>query len=151
MTTRIRSLLLPLAAVALGASFSAAAADPQVAEAFASSYKLEARKHYAEAAKPMEALANKGNDFAQLRLAWLAYLQGKYDDSERIYAAVIERKPTALEPRLGRMLPLATTVVSNVVRGIWVVAICRSCRECSASTLTGAGRQTHRRIGLNRT
>ena len=106
MTPRTRSLLLPLAALALGASLPAAAADPQVAEAFASSYKLEARKHYAEAAKPMEALANKGNDFAQLRVAWLAYLQGKYDESERIYAAVIERKPSALEPRLGRMLPL---------------------------------------------
>jgi tetratricopeptide (TPR) repeat protein len=106
MTPRYRSLLLPLAALALGAALPASAADPQVAEAFANSYRLEGRKQYVEAAKPMEALASKGNEFAQLRLAWLAYLQAKYDDSERIYAAVIERKPTALEPRLGRMLPL---------------------------------------------
>jgi tetratricopeptide (TPR) repeat protein len=105
MTLLTRSLLLPVAALALGTALPAAA-DPQVAEAFASSYKLEARKQYVDAAKPLEALANKGNEFAQLRLAWLAYLQGKYDDSERIYAAVIERRPSSLEPRLGRMLPL---------------------------------------------
>ena len=106
MTPLARSLLLPLGALALGTALPAAAADPQVAEAFASSYKLEARKRYVEAAKPMEALASKGNEFAELRVAWLAYLQGKHDVSERAYAAVIERKPTAQEPRLGRMLPL---------------------------------------------
>jgi tetratricopeptide (TPR) repeat protein len=104
--TFLRLLTLSLVACCLAGAVPAAAADPQVAEAFAASYKLEAKKNFAEAAKPMEPLAGKGNDLAQLRLAWLAYLQGKYDASEQAYAVVIERKPTALEPRLGRMLPL---------------------------------------------
>jgi len=103
----LRSFALPaLSCMILTLSLPVAAADPQIADAFATSYKLEAKKQYAEAAKSMEPLATKGNDFAQLRVAWLAYLQGKYDISEKAYADVIERKPQAVEPRLGRMLPL---------------------------------------------
>jgi tetratricopeptide (TPR) repeat protein len=75
-------------------------------EAFASSYRLEAKKQYVEAGQSIEALAAAGNEFAQLRLAWLSYLQGKYEPAERAYAAIIERSPNAIEPRLGRMLPL---------------------------------------------
>jgi tetratricopeptide (TPR) repeat protein len=85
---------------------TASATDPQLAQAFAASYRLEAKKSYGEAAKPLETAAKAGNDFAQLRLGWLAYLQGKYDVSEQAYAVVVERRPSALEARLGRMLPL---------------------------------------------
>ena len=95
---------LALCAGLCGLAVPCAAAGP--AEAFASSYRLEAKKQYVEAGQSIEALAAAGNELAQLRLAWLSYLQGKYEPAERAYAAIIERSPNAIEPRLGRMLPL---------------------------------------------
>jgi hypothetical protein len=107
MTHRIlRGLALPALSGVILALALPASADPYAADVFAASYKLEAKKQYGDAAKSMEPLAAKGNEFAQLRVAWLAYLQGKYDISEKAYAVVIERKPQAIEARLGRMLPL---------------------------------------------
>jgi tetratricopeptide (TPR) repeat protein len=75
-------------------------------EAFSSSYKLEARKQYAAAAQPLKALAEAGNEFASMRLAWLAYLEGKHEIAERGYKELLERKPNIIDARLGLMLPL---------------------------------------------
>jgi tetratricopeptide (TPR) repeat protein len=75
-------------------------------EAFSSSYKFEARKQYAAAAKPLKPLAEAGNEFASMRLAWLAHLEGKHEVAESGYREILERKPNSIEARLGLMLPL---------------------------------------------
>jgi len=102
---RRRARSLPLAPILV--SLILAAAQPShAAEPFALSYGLEAQGDYAAAAKLLEPLAKAGDDFAGLRIGWLAYLQGQHDQSERAYAVVIDRNPRAIEARLGRMLPL---------------------------------------------
>jgi tetratricopeptide (TPR) repeat protein len=107
MKARTSSAILGLGVVLALCSLAVpGAAAPDTPDAFTTSYRLEAKKQYVEAARSLEAVAEAGNEFAQLRLAWLTYLQGKYDLAERAYAAIIERKPTAIEARLGRMLPL---------------------------------------------
>jgi tetratricopeptide (TPR) repeat protein len=97
ITSALSSLLL--------AAFVPCFANAQT-EAFSTSYKFEARKQYSAAAKPLMPLAEAGNEFASMRVAWLAYLEGKHEVAERAYRELIERKPNIIEARLGLMLPL---------------------------------------------
>ena len=75
-------------------------------EAFSASYRFEARKQYAAAAQPLKPLADAGNEFASMRIAWLAHLQGKHELAERGYREIVERKPNVIDARLGLMLTL---------------------------------------------
>jgi tetratricopeptide (TPR) repeat protein len=106
----VRCDVMPIRIALSVTSLLMAASVPFVAQAqtepFSTSYRFEARKQYAAAAKPLVSLAEAGNEFAALRLAWLAYLEGKHDVAERSYRELIERKPNSVEPRLGIMLPL---------------------------------------------
>lgn len=73
---------------------------------FANSYKLEGEKRYDAAAAAMQPLADGGHEFARLRMAWLAYLGGKYNDSINHYNRVLQTNPNSMDGRLGVMLPL---------------------------------------------
>jgi cytochrome c-type biogenesis protein CcmH/NrfG len=75
------------------------------AEVWRESYALEASGQYAQAAARIESYA-RGNDFALLRLAYLAYLQGKHEDAVRGYQRALEANPQSLDAPLGMMLPL---------------------------------------------
>lgn len=82
------------------AAGAAAAADP-----WRDSYTLEAAGQYSQAAARIESQV-RGNDFALLRLAYLAYLQGRHDEAVRGYQRALEANPHSLEASLGMMLPL---------------------------------------------
>jgi len=73
---------------------------------FASSYKLEAEKKYDAAAQAITALADGGNEFARLRLGWLTYLAGKYNDSISHYNRLLQVNANSIDARLGVTLPL---------------------------------------------
>ncbi len=69
------------------------------------SYKLEIQKDYAQAAKVI-APFRESNEFAQLRWAYLTYMQGKYDESAKAYQKALEMNPKSLDALLGMTLPL---------------------------------------------
>ncbi len=94
--------LLLLAAPA----FAAGNAD-KVGALYQRSYDLEAAAKYSDALKAHGRLptAEKQTYVYQLRLAWLSYLAGKYDDSVEAYKAASKVAPKAIEPVLGRTLP----------------------------------------------
>jgi len=78
----------------------------QILEAYAQSYKQETDKQYDASEQSIRTLAEQGDEFAQLRQAWLAYNAGNYRLSIARYSAVVARNPSLVEARLGLMLPL---------------------------------------------
>ena len=72
------------------------------------SYLLEAKAKYQQAEDKMQQLANKDgrNEFVQLRLAWLNYLQANYNDSKDYYKKALRINPNSLDARLGIVKPL---------------------------------------------
>ncbi|MFM9969835.1 MAG: tetratricopeptide repeat protein [Burkholderiales bacterium] len=72
---------------------------------WANSYKFEAAGNFAQAAQQMETLAQK-NEFAQLRLAYLLYLQARYPDAIRAYQRAQEMNKESFDAVLGISLVL---------------------------------------------
>jgi tetratricopeptide (TPR) repeat protein len=95
------SVLLALALAGLPTVASA-----QNEALFAASYKLESEKRYDAAAQEIASLADSGNEFARLRLGWLAYLGGRYNESIAHYSRVLQANPNSVDGRLGLTLPL---------------------------------------------
>ena len=93
--------------LALGAMFFANGAAQAQTDAWAASYRLESTGQYAEAQAQIAALAAKqpANEFAVIRSAWLAYLQGKYGEAETSYLKARQLNPRSVEALLGLMLP----------------------------------------------
>ena len=89
-----------------------AAGGPSVKEIipslFQESYILEAKGKHKEALKKAEeVLKHDPNEYvAQLRVGWLLYLDEEYTESVIAYRKVVAMKPSAIEPKLGLMLPL---------------------------------------------
>jgi len=79
---------------------------PSVQDSFAQSLKYETDKQYAAAEEIIRPLADGGDEYAQLRLAWLAYQSGDYKLSAARYQRLVERRPTMVDARLGFTLPL---------------------------------------------
>ena len=114
------TLLFVISAVPLSAQTAKAAG------LYRDSYALEAKRDYAGAlAKVREARQSGSNMyFANVRMGWLAYLSGNYAASIASYAEAIINEPKAIEPRLGRTLPL-------LAAGNWR-ELERQCREVLA-------------------
>lgn len=72
------------------------------------SYSLEARGDTSQAlAKAREVLKISPRDYvAHLRVGWLSYLDGKYEEAIKHYRKAVSLRPDAVEPKLGLMLPL---------------------------------------------
>ncbi len=96
---------IALLALVVGAGLPAGA-SAQNETLFANSYKLESEKRYDAAAQAIAGLAEGGNEFARLRLGWLAYLAGKYNDSIAHYNRLLQVNPNSMDGRLGVTLPL---------------------------------------------
>jgi len=102
----IRSLFATLAvAVVLTASPVHAASN---ADLYRASYQLEAQGKYAEALAKMTQVTPSARSryFVTVRLAWLSYLSGRYDQSATQYHAAAALEPKAVEPKIGLTLPL---------------------------------------------
>jgi tetratricopeptide (TPR) repeat protein len=101
------------------------------------SYALEAKGDYVAAhAKVREAKqAGSSGYFATIRMGWLAYLAGDYTGSAAYYAEAITVEPKAIEPRLGRTLPLlAASNWRELERG------CRDVLAIDAQNVTALSR-----------
>jgi tetratricopeptide (TPR) repeat protein len=75
---------------------------------YQSSYALEAANDIGGAlAKARDIVRRDPDDYVgQLRVGWLLYLNKQYDDSAAVYRTAVKLRPTAVEPKLGLMLPL---------------------------------------------
>jgi tetratricopeptide (TPR) repeat protein len=87
---------------------AAAAEGDQVGQRFASSFAHEAKGEIDEALNDMLIIlrGDAKHYVATLRSGWLYYIGGRYADSIAMYEAADKLAPSALEPRLGLMLPL---------------------------------------------
>ncbi len=76
-------------------------------EAYRQSYQLESQKKYGEALKALGTItgSERGTYFYSLRLGWLSYLGGKYQQAIASYKVAVRLRPGAVEPLLGLTLP----------------------------------------------
>jgi tetratricopeptide (TPR) repeat protein len=75
------------------------------ADPWSQTYRLEAQKDYTQAAAVI-ASQRDTSEFAQLRWAYLYYLQGQYDAALQGYQAAYRMNPQSLDALLGMTLPL---------------------------------------------
>jgi tetratricopeptide (TPR) repeat protein len=87
-------------------ALSAAAQDySRLTAAFSESYLKEKAGKYADAATALKAYYDSNSYEINLRLGWLTYLQGNFNESLGFYNKAIDLMPYAIEPRLGVVLP----------------------------------------------
>jgi tetratricopeptide (TPR) repeat protein len=97
---------LPLLAALLAVAAPAAAQDEH-ADLYRQSYAAEARGDYNLAYDVLTRLGPAGGTYlAQLRKGWLHYLAGRHAQAAEAYVKAVALQPSAVEPRLGAMLPL---------------------------------------------
>lgn len=73
------------------------------------SYDQEAKGNYAQATAPLLALMEQGqtDEFLLIRLGWLNYLQGNYNDAKGYYGQALSQNRYSIDARLGIFNPLA--------------------------------------------
>ena len=83
------------------------AQDQPIQQAFANSYSLEKAGNYIGAAQAINNVYNAQSYECNLRLGYLKYMSGVYSESGGYYQKAIDLMPYAIEPKLGKVLPLA--------------------------------------------
>ena len=76
--------------------------------AFSDSYVKEKSGKYGEAVTALKAFYDPDSYEINLRLGWLTYLQGQFNESLGYYNKAIDLMPYAIEPRLGVVLPASS-------------------------------------------
>ncbi|MBW1808435.1 MAG: tetratricopeptide repeat protein [Deltaproteobacteria bacterium] len=100
-----------IAFIALCLTFASPAisvADQDVSGLYRDSFALESAGNLKAATNKVLMILRKEPDsyFANLRTGWLFYCQGKSEEAVRYYDRSVGLKPKAVEPLLGKMLPL---------------------------------------------
>ena len=78
----------------------------KVIKAFETSYKLENQKKLSEAIKTLLVVYDEKGYEVNVRLGWLYYQAGKFEESVSYYNKAIVLMPYAVEPHWGIALPL---------------------------------------------
>lgn len=108
----MRALAVGLvAALTLGAPASSAAqqgAQPDIAGAYRRSFDYERAQDYQNAIRALAPVyeAYPNGYTVNLRMGWLFYLNANYSNAAAHYEVASRAAPQALEPKLGRLLPL---------------------------------------------
>ena len=76
-------------------------------EAFSKSYTLEAQGDYKLAADEIKVFYEESSYESNLRLGWLNYMAGSFNESIAFYKKAIELMPYADEPKFGYNFPLS--------------------------------------------
>lgn len=76
-------------------------------EAFSKSYELEAQGDFKLAANEVKAFYDANSYETNLRLGWLNYMAGNFNESISFYQKSIELMPYADEPKFGYIFPLS--------------------------------------------
>jgi tetratricopeptide (TPR) repeat protein len=101
-------LLLLLLAAALLPLPLAAQQRPDIAGSYHRSYELERAERFQDAIRALAPVydAYPNGYTVNLRMGWLFYLNGNYNNAVAHYEVATTAAPAALEPKLGRLLPL---------------------------------------------
>jgi tetratricopeptide (TPR) repeat protein len=105
---RFLTLSWVVALVVLLPAVAQSDASPEVQDLYRASYREEAKGKPAVALDAMKKIQAKSGAsyFVAVRKGWLAYLAGRFSESERAYQEAIKARPDAIEARLGLTLPL---------------------------------------------
>ncbi len=93
----------------IGSVFSLAAQTNQqlLEAAFSRSYELEKNGDFSAASEPLKKVYDESSYEINLRLGWLQYNAGLFDESVIYYSKAQELKPYSEEARFGLILPKA--------------------------------------------
>lgn len=100
--------VITLLACVFAGGLAASAAPQGVADLYRTSYRAEAQNRPDEAFEAMEAIRTRAKDsyFVNVRLGWVAYLAGRFEESAQAYRRAAKAQPKAIEAKLGLTLPL---------------------------------------------
>jgi len=76
-------------------------------DAFRKSYEAEAKKEYTNAINSLKVVYDDKSYELNLRLGWLNYLTGNYNDSRSFYTKATALMPYSIEAKIGLAYPLA--------------------------------------------
>jgi tetratricopeptide (TPR) repeat protein len=84
------------------------AAPQGTADLYRKSYRAEAENRPGEALDAMKTIRARAKDsyFVNVRMGWVAYLAGRFVESEDGYKRAAKAQPKAIEAKLGLTLPL---------------------------------------------
>jgi tetratricopeptide (TPR) repeat protein len=82
--------------------------QPDIAAAYHQSFEYERAQRYQDAVRALAPVyeAYPNGYTVNLRMGWLFYLNGNYNNAVAHYEVAGTAAPAALEPKLGRLLPL---------------------------------------------
>jgi tetratricopeptide (TPR) repeat protein len=139
LTATPQTSTLP-AATPPNATTPTAAGPTAAGELYRKSYQLEAQGKPAEALEAAKQIRREGANtyFLVARIAWLAYLAGRYAESSDAYRDAIKLAPAAIEPRLGLTLPLLALKKWRELE-----AACREVLQLDPNNAVGRARLAH--------
>ena len=79
----------------------------KVIDAFEKSYELEEEGEYNQAISELKSVYQDDSYELNLRIAWLSYQSGQFNESTAFYNKAINLKPYAIEARFGITYPLS--------------------------------------------
>jgi len=86
-------------------TFNAFAQKDKITEAFTKSYQLEKVADYKGAITTLKEVYGEGNYELNLRLGWLNYMAGSYNESINYYTKATAQMPYSIEAKLGYVNP----------------------------------------------
>lgn len=89
----------------------------QVAEAYQQSYTHEMNGDYQKAISILKDVYQEDDYAINLRLGWLSYMNGLFNESVAYYNKAIQLKPYSLQPRFGLAYPASAMGNWNQVKG----------------------------------
>ena len=87
----------------------------EIIKAFQESYKFENTGEYLQSIKTLEAVYDENSYEINLRLGWLNYQSGKFNESMALYNKAISIFPYAIEAKFGLVLPAAALAKWDLV------------------------------------
>ncbi|MFU8860442.1 MAG: tetratricopeptide repeat protein [Cyclonatronaceae bacterium] len=103
----LKSKLLLTVLLLIISAPSALYAQDAVIEAFRQSYGLEQQGEYKSAASRLQQVYERDSYELNLRIGWLLYRAGSFNESETYYRNAAALRPYAIEPRFGLAWPLS--------------------------------------------
>lgn len=100
------NLIILLFFMFVNASFSQAIEEIQTA--FAESYTYENKGEYTKAVNKIKAVYKEDSYEINLRLGWLTYMSGLFNESIAYYEKAIKLMPVSIEARFGVVLPASS-------------------------------------------
>ena len=92
-------------------------------EAFSKSYELEAKGDFILAANEVKAFYEASSYETNLRLGWLNYMAGNFNESISFYKKSMELMPYADEPKFGYIFPLSALGRWDEVIGLYTTIL----------------------------